>query len=56
MFAIESSFQTDSSLRVRIRTMSVFTRRASCESHGIVERTLIVAMKADGIGVAVPGT
>ncbi len=35
--------------------MSVFTRRASCESHGIVERTLILAMKVDGIGVAVPG-
>ena len=40
---------------VRIRTMSVFTRRASCESHGIVERTLILAMKVAGIGVAVPG-
>ena len=35
--------------------MSDFTRRTSCESHGIVERTLILAMKVDGIGVAVPG-
>jgi hypothetical protein len=35
--------------------MSVFTRHASCESHGIIERALILAMKVDGIGVAVPG-
>ena len=34
--------------------MSVFTRHASCESHGIVERTHILAMKVDGIGVALP--
>ena len=31
------------------------TRRVVCESHRIVECTLMLAMKVDGIGVAVPG-
>ena len=52
---ITISFQADSLRQVKTRTMSVFTRCASCESHGIIERTLILAMKIDGIGVAVPG-
>lgn len=35
--------------------MSVFTRRVARESRRIVECRLILAMKVDGIGVAVPG-
>jgi len=55
VFAVASSFQADSLPRAKIRTMSVFTRRGSRESHGIVKRTRIVVMKVAGIGVAVPG-
>ena len=36
--------------------MCVFSRRVVCESHRIVECTLMLAMKVDGIGIALPGT
>ena len=32
--------------------MSVFTRRVACDSDRIVERTLMLAMNVNGIGVA----